>query len=307
MLVPTPIDFDKVGHFFYTWVLISLNIFVFILISSKPVQTDEKKIDKLFLQIGGQLYSQWGEQNIQRLPDWWKNLDKTKSEHLQIMGAWAMRDERFIKKVQSVDFFGDQVAIEFWKKKVKELGRQQDSLPSFVHGFHPSHNNWHEWLSYQFTHSSVWHLLGNMVFLFLAGLAVEALVGGPAMLFIYIFGGFAGAYAFLLSQDGFTTPMVGASASISALMSFYAISESKARIRFFYFMAPFDKHYGFIYLSPLIIFLVFMLKDLTQWLESPTGLGDNVAYVAHIGGALIGLTIGFFHRFIRFDKILTRS
>ncbi len=93
--------------------------------------------------------------------------------------------------------------------------------------------------------------------------------------------------------------MVGASASISALLAFYCIVETRIRIRFLYFVSPMPGQYGAIYLPTLLIVPLFLVVDLANLWSTPEGLGGGVAYAAHIGGTVMGLIAGFVYRWQR--------
>lgn len=94
--------------------------------------------------------------------------------------------------------------------------------------------------------------------------------------------------------------MVGASASISALMGFYVATELRTRIRYLYFVSPIPGHYGAIYLPTWLIIPMFLLVDLESLWATPEGLGGGVAYAAHLGGAFGGLLLGLVIRGRRF-------
>lgn len=126
---------------------------------------------------------------------------------------------------------------------------------------------------------------------------MEVLVGSWALLFIYLLGGLAGGWGFLFLDPQGTVPMVGASASISALLAFYCFAELRTRVRFVYFVSPIPGHWGPIYLPTLLIIPLFLVSDLANLWSTPEGLGSGVAYAAHLGGAVAGAFIALFYRF----------
>src|SRR4051812_2641838 len=79
-------------------------------------------------------------------------------------------------------------------------------------------------ITFQFLHASPWHLVGNMIGLYLFGPIVEAHFGARRYLAFYLLCGLAGAASYLLLA--FThvlvhdpaTPLVGASAGIFGLL-----------------------------------------------------------------------------------------
>ena len=102
-----------------------------------------------------------------------------------------------------------------------------------------------------------------------------------------------GGYFFMNMESSGLIPMVGASASVTALMGFVAAGSLKKNIEFFYFLSPFPGFYGRIFLSPLWIIPLFLISDITEMLSDPPGWGSGVAHSAHLGGAFAGLILGF--------------
>ncbi len=94
--------------------------------------------------------------------------------------------------------------------------------------------------------------------------------------------------------------MVGASGSLSAIMSFYVIAENRRRVPFYYFVSPISGFYGWIYLPTWLIFPLCFLPDLVGYLSTPLLFGAGVAYTAHLGGFMVGLFMGLIYQFILF-------
>ena len=78
-------------------------------------------------------------------------------------------------------------------------------------------------LTYMFMHGSVWHLLGNMVFLFVFGDNVEDALGHARFIVFYLLCGVIAAVvhsAVTLSPD---VPLIGASGAIAGVIGAYVI------------------------------------------------------------------------------------
>ena len=79
--------------------------------------------------------------------------------------------------------------------------------------------------TYMFTHISVWHLLGNMLWLWVFGYIFLDLTGNRKIIPLYIYGAFAGALSFVLAYNFLpglkqSLPMaeiLGASAGVMAI------------------------------------------------------------------------------------------
>lgn len=141
-----------------------------------------------------------------------------------------------------------------------------------------------------FMHENWFHLLSNMLFLFIFGDNVEDAFGHGGYLVFYLFCGLLANVAQILSSVFFfgdlTVGVIGASGAISGVLGAYLVLYPKARILtfVFYFILP----------IPAIVFLGFWF--VMEWLSVFLDVGGNVAYWAHIGGFIAGmilaLTIG---------------
>ncbi len=93
-----------------------------------------------------------------------------------------------------------------------------------------------------FVHAGIFHLLGNMIFLFLFGSCVEDLIGRVRFAVFYLVGGLVAELVFIaMSPEHFMTPnpMGGASGAISTCMGMYLLLRADADIEFKYFILLF--------------------------------------------------------------------
>ncbi len=142
----------------------------------------------------------------------------------------------------------------------------------------------HPWVlvTNYFLHLNFMHLLGNMLMLSIAGIAAQDTFGNRKLLPVYVLGGLAGnitywLLAFLFPSIPLGEYMLGASASIMAVLLTATITQPEYRIGLFIFGAVPLK-----YLSLALIFLDFI--------SIPDG-GNTGGHFAHLGGALIGVLI----------------
>jgi len=105
----------------------------------------------------------------------------------------------------------------------------------------------------------------------------------------YLLGGIAAALAQVAISPDATTPLVGASGAIAAVLGGYALLYPRARVLtlFFFFLIFFFEIPALVLLG-LWIFLQF-LPAVGQLASPDVGGGGGVAYWAHIGGFLFGL------------------
>lgn len=74
-----------------------------------------------------------------------------------------------------------------------------------------------------FLHGSLFHLLGNMWFLWLFGNNIEEAYGGIRFLLVYLFAGLVAAIGFIaLNPDGIV-PLIGASGAIAGVLGSYLV------------------------------------------------------------------------------------
>lgn len=134
-----------------------------------------------------------------------------------------------------------------------------------------------------FLHADLFHLLGNMLFLFVFGGAVCAVFGNYVYPLVYLaLGAIASVIHLLL--DG--NPAVGASGAVSGLMGFVLAWFPKNKIKFIYWMML--ALGGSSRVNAIYAIGFYLVLDLFGVL----GGGSNVAHFAHIGGLVGGFLIG---------------
>lgn len=298
MILPQPEPLEKYQRYPLTLTLIALNILIYVLFfSGQPDLFETQKIlEPESTVVTGRLYYQYlqsltSEQQRSRA-SWAGQLNPQNLAHMEILGGYALRDGEFLNQAQTLPFKGDEVAIQRWRTQVADFIKYYDEEVIYNFGLSRAHLWSWTWITYQFSHAGWIHLFSNMIFLLVIGTAVEVLIGSFGLVLLYLLGGFAGGATFLLYSGHGVIPMVGASASISALLAFYWVVESRHRIRYVYFISPFRGHNGFIYLPTFLIFPLFLLVDFSSLISSPEGIGGGVAYAAHAGGTLFGVLVG---------------
>ncbi|HVP12369.1 MAG TPA: rhomboid family intramembrane serine protease [Phycisphaerae bacterium] len=141
--------------------------------------------------------------------------------------------------------------------------------------------------TYQFLHGDFWHLLGNMLFLWVFGNSVNSKVGNWAYLLFYLACGvFAGA-SFTMVSDG---NLIGASGAIAGVTTAYLVLFPRSEVTVFYWLWF---YIGTIHVQALLLIgLKMILWDniLSPRLGSLQGV-DSVAYSAHIAGYLFGFAV----------------
>ena len=146
---------------------------------------------------------------------------------------------------------------------------------------------WITMVTAMFLHAGWAHILGNMVFLWTFGPQIEDVMGRGRYLVFYLLGGLAATVAQIAASPVSTIPILGASGAIAAVMGAFLITFPRDRIRtlliFGWFITvrliPAAALVGFWFVTQLF-------SELGALATVQTG---GVAYVAHIGGFVMGM------------------
>ncbi len=141
----------------------------------------------------------------------------------------------------------------------------------------------YQFFTYQFLHSHEQkvHLIGNMLFLWVFGNAVNGKMGHVPYLLFYLAGGVFSAVGYALFSEN---PMIGASGSIAAVTAAYLALFPRSYITFLYWFF----FIGTIEL-PSMIMIIFKMILYDNLIEPALRGGGQVAYSAHLAGYVFGL------------------
>ncbi len=209
-----------------------------------------------------------------------------------VTASEALRDHRFWSRVSTFPFQGDQVQVEINRKLLQQFQKEYYLSSQYQLGLGRIDNSPWSWVTYQFTHASIFHLLGNMLIIFLLVSYLETSVGLFWLISVYLFSGFGGGVSYLLFEGSGSMAVVGASASAFGLMAFLVTIKRNQLMPWSYIIAPVPQGYGIIYLPAFFIFPVFLMTDFITALWEPAGVTSSVAVSAHVGGALVGFALG---------------
>jgi membrane associated rhomboid family serine protease len=149
--------------------------------------------------------------------------------------------------------------------------------------FAPAKNLWFALIASMFLHASLWHLAGNMLFLWVFGNNVEDRLGHLGFAAFYLAAGLVAAAAYCLVNINSTVPVIGASGAIAGVMGAYLVWFPRARV--WNVILPF-----FFLPFPLPAAVVLVIWFLLQFVTDPN---SGVAWVAHVAGFLFGVGVGF--------------
>lgn len=135
--------------------------------------------------------------------------------------------------------------------------------------------------TYFFAHEEIFHILFNMLFLYWFGRLIDEYLGTKRLVALYILGGLAGAFAYVVIYNisPYFQEAVGVSRMLGASASVYAVTVGAATL------LP-NYTFSLLLLGPVrikYIALFYLILSLAQ------SVGPNAGgNLAHIGGAILG-------------------
>ncbi|MBI5524303.1 MAG: rhomboid family intramembrane serine protease [Desulfarculus sp.] len=135
-------------------------------------------------------------------------------------------------------------------------------------------------VSAMFLHGGLLHLLGNMLYLWIFGPALEDTLGRARYLAFYLLGGMLASLVFVLGDPSSMLPMIGASGAVAAVLGAYLVLFPRARVLVLFWF--------FFLVQTARVPALFLLAIWFLWQVLGLG-GPGVAWMAHIGGFVAGL------------------
>jgi membrane associated rhomboid family serine protease len=139
-----------------------------------------------------------------------------------------------------------------------------------------------------FLHGGILHVVGNMLYLFIFGAAVEEAMGHVRFALFYLASGVAAALATAAFAPHSTVPVIGASGAIAGVLGAYFVLYPRARILT---ILPIFILFYFIEIPAVAYLLIWFIAQLYWGLMSNEAMG-GVAWWAHVGGFLFGMALG---------------
>ena len=142
--------------------------------------------------------------------------------------------------------------------------------------------DWLTLVTYAFLHAGFWHLLGNMVFLWVFADNIEDAFGHLRFLAFYLLCAAGAGYAFVLSDPTSIGPVVGASGAIAGVVAAYFLLHPTAKIWILLF-GRIPIRLGAMWVLGFWIAI--------QFISVLSAGEDNVAWWSHIGGLICGAVL----------------
>ena len=174
-----------------------------------------------------------------------------------------------------------QVEMDTLCARYKEL-RSTSALESYA--YVPAHPTWYSYLTANFLHGGWLHLIGNMWFLWLAGIVLEDAWGRGLYVAVYLLAGAFALQVHAWCNAGSNVATLGASGAVAALMGAFLVRFPRVRIQMAWF-------WGFFRVSRFSaeaywLLPVWFIMELFSGVLF--GASSGVAHMAHVGGFVFG-------------------
>lgn len=181
-----------------------------------------------------------------------------------------------------------------WQREMDSLARQfQDQAEESTVGkyaFTPAHPQPVYYLTANFLHAGWLHLIGNMWFLWLAGLILEDTWGRAVYLVFYLL---AGAFALQVHawvNPDSMVPTIGASGAVAALMGAFLVRFPKTKVQMVW-MGSILRFYRARKFTAYAYWLLPIWLLMEVFSGALFGQGSSVAHWAHVGGFVFGMCV----------------
>jgi membrane associated rhomboid family serine protease len=138
------------------------------------------------------------------------------------------------------------------------------------------------YITYAFLHADIWHLGGNMLFLWVFGDNVEDALGHVRYLIFYLLCAIAGAFVHGIVAPSSQVPLIGASGAIAGIVAAYLILHPRVKIWVLAFGRIPLRIPAWITLALWILFQFFMFA---------AGGEEQVSWACHVGGIIAGAVL----------------
>jgi membrane associated rhomboid family serine protease/Zn-finger nucleic acid-binding protein len=143
-------------------------------------------------------------------------------------------------------------------------------------------------VTYFFLHGGMYQLLFNVYFLMVFGDDVEDYLGSGNFALLVLVGTLSGAILHAFLAPDRHAVLLGANAGVSGIVAFYGLKFPQARLRYLWGLGW--------YSMPASLATAFWAFSQLIGARSQLAGTDDISYLAHIGGALVGLWFWFLWR-----------
>ncbi|MFP4242872.1 MAG: rhomboid family intramembrane serine protease [Chitinispirillaceae bacterium] len=190
--------------------------------------------------------------------------------------------QRMKKRVDSVVARAKELQNEMWLSRLAFVPEKKNLLSA---------------LFSMFTHAGWMHLIGNMLFFYVAGVVMEKYWGHLRFLLVYLACGLVAVlfhilHGYLLASgsEWASRPLVGASGAIAGAMGALTVVFPKSRVHIFYWIFRFMGTFK----MKVLYYLGFWIASQVFYIILDPGMNSATAFSAHVGGFFGGALFGLF-------------
>ncbi len=147
---------------------------------------------------------------------------------------------------------------------------------------------WATIFSSMFIHGGWLHIIFNMLFLWVFGNNVEDTMTRPRFLAFYLICGMVATATQVMTAPDSTAPLIGASGAIAGVLGAYLVLFPRARVLT---VIPLFFIFPVLYIPAWILLLVWFALQAVQGVTTLHSPDAGVAFFAHVGGFVAGLTL----------------
>ena len=199
---------------------------------------------------------------------------------LVTMGLVALNVLAFFLELSQPSSGALQSFIQAWGVVPREYAAGRDLAPHIPLPF------WSTLFTSMFLHGGWAHLGGNMLYLWIFGDNLEKAMGSLRFLVFYLACGIGAGLAHVLFNSGSDMPTVGASGAISGILGGYLMLFPRNRVRVLTRSGVMAVPAAYMLGVWILIQLVSSVGSIAQ-----TAQGGGVAYLAHVGGFVVGFVL----------------
>lgn len=261
---------------------------------AKELAADEFYRQSVLYRLEPEAYHQWLQTNepthrfrneVRRLA----TQPLTEANRQKLADA-LQYDGAFLNELEAAQFIPtDPETRQQWRDARSRFVALQRRSLTHSGSFVPREHRPHTWVTSMFLHGDAMHLIGNMVFLWLAGTLLEALIGFGRFGLLYLVTGLVSCGLSWAMSPQSAIPELGASGAISGVMGALATTYGARMIPCLFNVGLYawrGRMQGYW------LAVVWIGWEAVQWIF----MASNVNRAAHIGGlaagALIGLWLG---------------
>jgi membrane associated rhomboid family serine protease len=264
--------------------LIALNIIIF-MITSSVLRSQEQELHRINRELQEIEYKYYFE-ILEHDPNVMQNMTF---------------DEQHELFFENNNINWEENDYDVWHKLYNEYKMKFNNVIFNQLGFTPKRFDFFKLFTHMFIHANIFHLIFNMLFLWLVGCNIEDTWSWKVFLGLYLLSGALACLLHAAVYPASQTPLVGASGAIAGIMGAFMIRHYKTKIRFAYF-------FWLIFAPPIFgSFAIYAGIALPIWfvmqiVSAHWSVEAGTAYYAHIGGFVFGAVVGISMKFLGIEK-----